>query len=294
MRGKWSEARYRWLLPLARLGRPHGRVYARLVARVEYATDAERCRVAEGRIARALGMTPAAATATYRGCLESEAREEADSALFMRRSVLDPGLFDVEALPARAESTVGTVYATLHFGSPVFGYLALRCAHDEAVSMVGRPLDDTNPMPRAKRAYALDKVRWVEKIGARPFLATDSAAMARAREDLLAGRSLYTPVDVPGSVAGRAATVQPFDEPVRFASGLMTLARLTGASVVPVVALSRPESFAVRFGARLLPGAGDRLLEQAIAELARFVRAHPDEWWMWPYLERASIPPGAR
>lgn len=290
---KWSEVRYRWLLPLARMGRPHGRLYARLVARVEHAADGERNRVAEGRIVRALGVTPGAAATIYRGCLESEAREEADSAFFMRRSGLEPALFHLYGLPERSAAGVGTVYATLHFGSPVFAYLALRCVRGEDVSMIGRPLDEANPMSSAKREYALGKVRWVEAVGARPFLATDAAAMARARDELLAGRSLYTPIDVPGSVVGRAATVQPFDEPVRFAAGLMTLARLAGADVVPVVGLSRGDGFTVHFGTRLAPGGGTSLLEPAIAELARFVRAYPDEWWMWPYLERANLASGA-
>lgn len=288
MRGRWAEVRYRWLLPLARRGRPHGRAYARLVARVEHATDPDRSRVAAERIARALGVTPEDAAATYRRCLASEAQEEADSVYFMQRPALAPALFDIDSLPEGGTGGVGTVYGTLHFGSPVFGYLGLCSVLDVPVTMVGRPLDDANPMPAAKRAYAKDKVRWVERLSGRAFLATDAAAMARAREELLAGRSLYTPIDVPGSVAGRAARVRPFGEPIRLASGLMTLARLTGASVVPVVALSRPTGFAVRFGRRLAPGAGgDALLEAAVAELAGFVRDHPDEWWMWPYLEVA-------
>ena len=85
--------------------------------------------------------------------------------------------------------------------------------------------------------------------------------------------------------------IYPLDslrEPVRLAAGLMTLARITGADVVPVVALSRQQRFAVHFGHRLPAVLGDQLLEQAVAELARFVREYPDEWWMWPYLERAT------
>jgi hypothetical protein len=288
LRGRWAEVRYRWLLPLARLGRPHGRVYARLAARVEYGADAERSRVAARRIARALGIGDDAASAVYRRCLESEALEEADSVRFMQRSALDPGLFRIDPMPAGGESGVGTVYGTLHFGSPVFGYLGLRSVLDVPASMVGRPLDDANPMPAAKRAYAHGKVRWVERISGRPFLGTDAAAMAGARDELLAGRALYTPIDVPGSVAGRAATVQPFDEPIRLASGLMTLARLAGADVVPVVTLRRPDGFVVHFGRRLAPAKdAHELLAAALGELALFVRAHPDEWWMWPYLEPA-------
>jgi lauroyl/myristoyl acyltransferase len=224
----------------------------------------------------------------HRRCLASEALEEADSTFFMRSDVVERGVFQLDALPVRGDGGAGTVYATLHFGSPVFGFLALAGSRGEVVSIVGRPLDDTNPMPAAKRAYALGKVRWVERVTGRPFLPTDALAMARAREELLAGRSLYTPVDVPGSVAGRAATVRPFGEPIRLASGLMTLARIAGADVVPVVTRSERGRFTVEFGPRLPASLGDALLAETIDALASFVRVHPDEWWMWPYLEPAA------
>jgi len=290
LRRSWAEVRYRWLLPLTRRSRTNGRAYARLVARVEYAADAERARVAARRIAGALGTTAGEAARIFRRCLASEALEEADTVFFMatQRDAIDRSVFRCDALPERTAGSSGTVYATLHFGSPVLGYLALGSGRDEAVSIVGRPLDGANPMPSAKRDYARGKVAWVERVTGRPFLGTDGLAMARAREELLAGRSLYTPVDVPGSVAGRAATVAPFGEPIRLASGLMTLARVAGADVVPVVTLSTPAGFTIELGPRLAPSLGDALLEETMAALACFVRAHPDEWWMWPYLESAA------
>src|SRR5262249_47974903 len=150
------------------------------------------------------------ALGTYRGCLASEALEEADTVFFMCSDHVERTIFAFAALPERCASAAGTVYATLHFGSPVLGFVALGSGRDEVVSIVGRPLDDANPMPRAKRDYARGKVRWVERVTGRPFLGTDALAMARAREELLAGRALYTPVDVPGSVARRAAVVRPF------------------------------------------------------------------------------------
>ena len=294
MRAGWPEVRYRWLLPLARGGRARGRLYARLVSRVEHDGDPVRAQVATARIARALALDPTRAARVHRGCLYSEALEEADSAHFMRRDTLDPALFHFDELPEPhddvpgARAGVGTIFGTLHFGSPVLGYLGLCGRLGGALSIVGRPLDDANPMPEAKRAYARGKVRWVERVSGRPFIATDAAAMAHARDELLAGRSLFTPIDVPGSVARRAATVSVFGEPVRFASGLMTLSRLTGATVVPVVASSSPDGIRVRFGTRLgQAGDPDQLLASALAELLRFVRTNPDDWWMWPYLEPA-------
>jgi len=292
LRSGWAEVRYRWLLPLARGGRARGRAYARIVARVERASDPERARVASARIARALSLDPVRAERVYHGCLYSEALEEADSVFFMHRPALDLTLFQFDELPevpdgARA-ANVGTIFGTLHFGTPVLGYLALCARLGGGLSIVGRPLDDANPMPESKRTYARAKVRWAEQVAGRPFIATDSAAMAQARDELLAGRSLFTPIDVPGSVARRATTVPVFGEPVRFACGLMTLARLTGATVVPVVAASSPDGIRVRFGQRLDPGGGeDALLGRALGELLRFVRTDPDEWWMWPYLEPA-------
>src|SRR5436190_15820658 len=83
--GVWPTLRYRRLLPVTRVSRGTGRVYARLVAAVELGRDAARRDTAIARIVRALGVDRGEASRIFRASLASEAQEEADSTYFMSR-----------------------------------------------------------------------------------------------------------------------------------------------------------------------------------------------------------------
>lgn len=288
----WGELRYRLLLPLAARSRGLGAAYAALVGRVEYASDAARRTVAVARIGQALGTSRRRARRIFLASLESEAREEADTTYFMQHadSLLDQfGSAPVSALPGRA------ILATLHFGSPVLCFLYLRRGLGLDVSIVARPLDDSNPMASAKARYARAKVAWAERFSGRPFLSTDAASVARARDHLLADGSLYTPVDVPGDVATRSAPIHLFGGSVRVASGIDTLARLTRTPIQPIVAVGRPaRRFDIWCGRPIGPDESPSPLASAMAELEKAIRRDPGEWWLWPYLAPDAPPlPGA-
>ncbi len=298
----WSELRYATLLPLTRRDRRSGRLYARLVGRVEYARDAGRRRTAVGRIARALGLPAAAATAVFRDSLVSEAQEEADTIYFMHRpeSTLRAAFID----DARAGSERGTsaaagesparvgaapaVYATLHFGSPILCYLYLRLMRDVSVHLIGRKLDATNPMPGAKRAYGVRKVAWVERLSARPFVDVDGASMARMRERLLDGESAFAAVDVPGDVVARRTTTELFGERVTLSAGIATLAKLARVPVQPIVAISEPAGIRVHYGEPIEAGSDDAIGRALGERMTALIARWPAQWWMWPYLSRAD------
>ncbi len=151
--------------------------------------------------------------------------------------------------PPRDEPTPpgATIYVTLHFGSPVLAYLDLRHRRVADIRLIVRALSPTNPMPEVKRVFASRKVAWV----------------------------------------GRAAAVTLFGERILVSSGMMTLARLTGATVQPVVAVRRGETLTLRYGARV-PAAGDaEMLAAAFRALATFIADDPGEWWLWPYVTPA-------
>lgn len=282
---RWARLRYGRLLPLAARRRAFGRGYADLVGRIELWRDAARCQVATARIARSLGVAEAAARSIFLTALRSEAREEADSAFFMSH----PGALDVSPCSPPTELASGpAILGTLHFGSPVIGYLLLRRRFSRDVSIIGRPLDETNPMPAAKAAFARNKVAWTERLAARPFLSTDAPSIARAREHLLAGGQLYTPIDVPGDVTARNQAVELFGQSLRFASGIERLARLTGCPIQPIVTLARSRGFELWCGRRIEGGAGEDALGAALAELEGAIRRDPGEWWLWPYLVDAN------
>lgn len=285
-----ADWRYRRILPLAARSRAFGRAAASFLAGSELRRDPARARVATRRIGEALGVPPDRARAIYRAALASEAREEADAAFFMAHEDRIAAAFAGSG--ARLEPGAA-ILATLHFGSPVLGFVHLSRIEGARLAIVARPLDDSNPMPRAKRDWARRKVAFTERLSGRPFLSTDPASVARAREHLLEGGRIYTPVDVPGDVSARRSRVGLFGRVAEVSGGIEVLARLTRTPVQPVVALPQGNGFAFWYGRRIEPGEGGEPLAAAFAELETILRERPGEWWMWPYLDlRTPGPPG--
>jgi len=283
---RWTELRYTSLLPRAATSRRLGDVYAHMVAAIELGIDRERRRVAVERIARWLGRSSGVAARIYHASLVSEAREEADSAYFMRRP--QRLLASFRPPPDEPEARRGTIYATLHLGSPILAYLYLCGVRGVPARAIGRGLDLANQMPPAKRSFGLEKVAWVESFSGQPFLGVDAVSAARAREHLLAGNALYAAVDVPADVVARCAEIELFGEGIRIASGLLRLAALARVPLQPMVAVHRGGDFEVLYGQAIEFDDEGRALALLAAEIARFVRRLPGEWWLWPYLTPAG------
>lgn len=279
----WTRWRYARLLPAAARSVRAGAAYAALVAAVEWRRDPMRREIACRRIERWLAVSRSRAASIFRGSLGSEAREEADCALLMRRPHALAATF---AAPLDlAPPDASTIYVGLHLGSPVLGYLYLcrRLAPD--LALIARGIDPANPMAEAKRRFAIAKVAWTEAQAGRPFYETDGAAMLGVRRHLRAGHPLYMLADVPGDAVGRSDTSTLFGEAVRLASGLPTLARIAGSAVQTLVVTRDRHGLAVRSGPRLAP---DAVTMAAVLEaLAPFIRAYPEQWWMWPYMPPA-------
>jgi len=278
----WTSWRYRWLLPWSARSRRTTQAYARLSGRIELTLDPERRARAGARIARALGCSAAAADRIFAASLVSEAQEEADTVWSMRHAHTWPDLFRAPADEPRPRGA--TVYVTLHFGSPILAFLDLRHRRVADVRLMMRPLSPANPMADAKRAFAVRKVAWVTTTSGCEPLPTDAAGTARAREHLVACGALYAAIDVPGDVVSRAAAVTLFGERILVSAGMMTLARLTGAALQPVVAVRRGETLALRYGARIPPGNDTETLTAAFHEVTRFITDDPGQWWLWPYI----------
>lgn len=278
--GDWDRLRYGRLLAIAARERRLGAAYAAFVARIEERRDPRRRAIACARIARWLRCLPADAAGVFRASLRSEAREEADSAFFMRHTEALAAAF-AGAVPLAPEAGP-ILYVGLHLGSPVLGYLALchRLAPD--LALIARGIDPANPMPVDKRRFAERKVAWTETQAGRPFFATDADAMLGVRRHLRAGRPLYMLADVPGDAVGRSASCTLFGETVRLAAGLPTLARIAGSAVQTVAVLRGRHGFEIRAGARVAAREVD--MPAVLAALAPFIGQDPGEWWMWPYL----------
>lgn len=283
----WDQWRYARLLPAAARSLGRGATYARLVATIEWRRDRARRIAACRRVQGWLGVSALRASRLHWQCLWSEAREEADAAFFMRHpDALDKAFDDaVGAAVALPPPTGSVIYAGLHLGSPVLGYLHLcrRLAPD--LALIARAIDPDNPMPADKRRFAERKVAWVEATAGRPFFKTDAASMLGVRAHLRAGKPLYLLADVPGDAVGRSAVCTLFGETVRLAAGLATLVRISGSAVQTLAITREPRGFVVRPGPRLAPDEVD--LPAVLHALAPFIGDFPDQWWMWPYLPTA-------
>lgn len=282
---RWDVVRYRWLLPRTVRGGAAAAAYAALCAHVVWHLDLPRRHAATTRIARWLEVRETTAAAIYRAALRSEAREEADSRWLMSRPDL-PVPRTVGAVPPHVGPAI---WATLHFGSPVVAYLHLRRACGLDVQIVGRPLDDANPMPRVKRAWGTRKISWLERQAGLPILGVSPEATAIAHARLRRGRSIFVLMDVPGDVVARRMTLSLFGERLSFACGIFALAALARVPVVPVVVVRRGDDFELHHGEPLhVPASGDVPRAEIAHRLTRFVLAMPEEWWLWPYLPSAA------
>jgi hypothetical protein len=276
----WEHLRYGPLLDFAARGRRQGDLYAGLVAALEYSRDRQRRDIAEGRILRWLGVSPASARSIYRAALRSEALEEADSARFMRGSTDLSEAFFLHGDLSRAGRP--RIYGVLHFGSPVLGYLALRLKAEPHLRVIARELDETNPMSAPKRAFGRRKVAWVERTAGALFLDTDSTAVLHAREHLLTGNPLYAAVDVPGDVVTRADRFDVCGSSMLLASGIFRLASMTGADVQMLVPLRQGPHISVHCRPPIQAANANELGAAVVSEMEIVLREHPGEWWFWP------------
>ncbi len=278
-----ARLRYDFLLDLAGRGRRAGWLYTEACAIDDFSADAERTHVAVERIIRWTGLSSEDALGAYRGALVSEAREEAESAFFLRH----PELFDAW-LPQGVEiprPPGPVVYATLHFGHPVLSCVFLRRRGDIDVRPMIRGLDDGNPMADPKRGWGQRKVAWVRELLDDAVFGVDGLATARAREHLLDGGAVFAALDVPGDVSDRTSIVEVAGERLQFSTGVVSLAQMTRSTIVPVVALGGGEQMAVHFGRPVLATGSDPF-STVFAELTRFILRFPQEWWLWPFVQR--------
>lgn len=281
----WDQLRYARLLPAAAVSTRFGDAYATLVAAVEERRNPARSAVAERRLGAWLDNPPAEARRTFRRCLWSEAREEADAAFFMRRPAAALAAAFASSLPV-ALPDGPVLYVGLHLGSPVLGYVHLATGGVPDLALIARGLDPANPLPDGKRRFAVAKVAWTEARAGRPFFATDGASMLGVRAHLRAGKPLYLLADVPGDTVGRVETCRLFGEQVRVGAGLPTLARIAASPVQTLAVTRDARGLSLRLGPRLDPGAVS--MPAVLDALAPFIRAYADQWWMWPYLPAAD------
>ncbi len=244
---------------------------------------------------RWLGVSRGRARRLFRRSLEIEAREEADSVRLIRhpsefRGHL-PAASELPELPHRV------VFATMHTGAHVFAYAYLRKVCRLNVRAMARPIGPDNPMPDAKRRYAERKIAWLHIQLGVDLLGTDLASLAVAREHLLDDQPLFAAFDVPGDGATRTQEIRVGDERLLAAAGVVVLARLVEATIVPILALRTEDGVRLEFGDPVLPSDPDPLA-CVYRQFEAFLRRWPEHWSLWPYVQpvgpSASLAPEVR
>jgi len=278
----WESVRYGALLPWTARSRLAGVAYSRLCGSVAYRLDAQRRETAVGRIERWLGVDEDRARAIFRSTLRSEAREESDVSWLMNHPAELARAFRLGTDEPADEGPA--IWATLHLGSPNLAFVYLRCLRGRDLHIVARPLDDTNPMPEAKRVWGHRKVAWIENVTGAPFLGTSAEAISVARSRLLKGASIFALIDVPGDIVSRSITLELFGERVRIAAGVFVLSSMLSVPVRPIVAIPRGGQIELRYGRAIEPIKNGLPTEAIESEITTILRDLPGEWWLWPYL----------
>ena len=278
----WEQFRYRLLNGLAARSEWGSDTYTHLVARTEEILHSDRRESATARIARSFDLHEREARSIYRLCLASEAREEADSArLLLSGTPIKNAIVTEDAIPPGVGPCI---YISLHWGSPMLCFLYLRSTLGLPIRLIGRPLDEDNPLPPAKKSWGKRKVAWMEAMTESSFISDDGRGALEARHELLEGRSIFASADVPAAPGQRSRGVDLFGEQIRVASGLLRLAALTQVPLVPVLGHSHNHRIHVQI-AQPIPAGSEQELAQAVGSWMReTLRRQPGEWWLWPFV----------
>lgn len=278
----WERLRYWLLRSLAARHRVAGAGYSCLAALVEARVHPTRAHVARERIARSLRVDRRLAQRIFHACLLSEAREEADTA-WLRHS--GAPLESLAQAPRSEPVRNGPcIYVSLHFGSPIITFLYLQSVRRIPIRAIGRPLDDGNPLSNAKRTWGKHKVAWISRYSGTTFIGVDGKGVIEAREELLAGRSLFAVIDVPADVVSRSTRLDLFGEQILVSNGVLRLAHLTGVPVVPVVGRRQGSRVQITFDRPILEASEIATVCAVNDWLLRTLEAHPNEWWLWPFV----------
>lgn len=278
----WEQCRYLLLDRLAARSARGSDAYTYLVARIEEVLQPDRRRVATTRIAQALQIEENEARAIYRNCLASEAREEADSARLRLA-----GLPIAESVVADRKNTSVSgpcIFISMHWGSPMLAFLYLRSSLGLPVRLIGRPLDEDNPLPPARKAWGRQKVAWMESLAESSFIPDDGRGALEARHELLEGRSIFASIDVPATTGQRSRVIDLFGEQVVIASGLLRLAALMQVPLVPVLGHSKGHRIHVQQDTPIPAGPEEELAQAVGHWIRKTLRRQPGEWWLWPFL----------
>ena len=175
----------------------------------------------------------------------------------------------VEHLDNARDSGRGGILVLVHFGSwDIAASLALAAGHP--VSTVMAPVGP---------AWSTELLAWSRRAKQMELFSPSAAARGLIRA-LRRGRIIALLVDIPEG--GPTTVVRYCRGPVAFSTGPASLARLTGAPLLPAECWWTPTGYRVRIHPPYRPpdGANDQAVTQGLATiLERKVHAMPEQWY---------------
>jgi KDO2-lipid IV(A) lauroyltransferase len=177
-----------------------------------------------------------------------------------------------------------------HFGRLIMPAMALG-AQGISTSCLMADVAGTG-LPEPEKRFLRFKIRGMQRLMGGQMI-SKADPYRRLYRALAGGGMLILIVDAPPAHGDRVDWVPFLGGRLLTASGILRLARKTGAALVPYFAVEEADGLVGRFlPEREIANVSDReALARIFAPLDEYVRRYPDHWWLWnavPSLWRAA------
>lgn len=238
-------------------------------------------------------------TAVIRKSFEIRIAEDLDGyyfGLFNRQNLSKYFTFEgLEHLDAAVREGKGGLLLSGHIGAVASGVLALGLKGYETTPLGNDSRVDPT-MSAPVRAFARWQMMWLQKklAGRVIFVklnesgAAHGPAIVRVLEALRKNQFVFIAVDIPADRSQNVTKARFLGRDCRFPSGIVRLAQLSGAPIIPFFVLRDEDNWAhqkIEVQPPVnLSGDQDLDFQRCIARLDAVVRRHPGHWTVWDSL----------
>ncbi len=202
-------------------------------------------------------------------------------------------LHGIERFHAARRDGRPLILYSAHFNRLILPAIAL--ALNEKLAIHSLVADIDNPaLPAGERRYLAMKLREMGRLLGGEVIARGRGTRALYRV-LHAGGVLVVIVDAPAAAGDRPIQIPFLNGHGRFSPGILKLARRYNARLLPYFAVERDGALHGEIGASVkIDGCDEeQALRAILAPVEAMIRAHPEQWWMWPHLDAIWTPVGA-
>ncbi len=192
---------------------------------------------------------------------------------------------------ARASGRPVILYSA-HFSRLILPAIALALRERVAIHSLVADIDD-DALDPWERAYLEMKLRRMGRLLGGKVIrrGRDTRALFRVLRD---GGPLVIIVDAPAAPGDRPLSIPFLAGQGHFSIGVLKLARRYNALLLPYFAVERVDGLHGEVCTSVEIGDLDdsTALRAIMAPVEAMIRAHPEQWWMWPHLDAIWAPLG--